>query len=115
MNSSLRRRAGLTSLAVVSLVSTAVSAGFDGSSAPTSLSTSTPVTQAVEIAGDAEVDTAPAADTPPATPDGVPPEHWPADVIPTLDWQPCDDVFECATATVPRDYDDCTGQRSTSR
>src|SRR5690242_17060902 len=30
------------------------------------------------------------------TPEGVP--------VPSLDWRPCDDGFECATARVPRDY-----------
>jgi pimeloyl-ACP methyl ester carboxylesterase len=39
---------------------------------------------------------APAGATEPVTPEGVP--------VPTLDWRPCHDVFECASAPVPRDY-----------
>ena len=32
-----------------------------------------------------------------------------------LNWTPCDDGFECATAQVPLDYDKPAGQRSSSR
>jgi len=28
----------------------------------------------------------------------------PAPAVPNLNWQPCDDGFSCATATVPLDY-----------
>ena len=39
-------------------------------------------------------------------------EHAPAPPVPTLEWAPCGDNFpgaECATATVPLDYDQPTG------
>ena len=35
----------------------------------------------------------------------APHAHAAAPPVPVLDWQPCHDGFECATADVPRDYD----------
>jgi pimeloyl-ACP methyl ester carboxylesterase len=35
----------------------------------------------------------------------------PASAAPKLDWKPCDDGFECATAKVPLDYDHPSGRK----